>query len=135
MCPLFPLIPPLPSFPPRKGKRRRWPSANQEVDAQHRLWIHCCPDLGPPSPPSCEVTRFCCLNHPVYGNFLWQPKWTKICSSADLEGAGKIQGCWRLEEKGTVQPWKFPEKAGGDIIQVPERTLKFSSRKWKRGHG
>ena len=129
VCPLSPLIPPLPSFPSDEGKRRRWPSANQEVDAQYRLW---CPS---PSPLSCEVTRFCYLNHPVYGNFLWQPKWTKICSSADLEGAGKVQGCWGIEEKGTVQPWKVPEKARGDIIQVPESTLKFSSWKWKRGHG
>lgn len=67
------------------------------------------------------MTRFCCLNHLVYGNLLRQPKWTKICSSADLEDAGKVQGCWRFKEKGTVEPWKFPEKTGGDIIQVPER--------------
>ena len=72
-----------------------------------------CPDLGLPSPLSCEMTRFCCLNHPVYGNLLRQPKWTKICSSADLEGAGKVQGCWRFKEKGTVEPWKFPRRQEG----------------------
>jgi len=53
-----------------------------------------------------------------------------------LRVRGRYRGRYRrFEEKGTVQPWKFPEKAGGDIIQVPERTFKFSSRKWKRGHG
>lgn len=51
VCALSPTHPPpLPSFPSDEGKRRRWPSANQEVDAQHRLWIHWCPNLAPPAP-------------------------------------------------------------------------------------